>query len=236
MKKWYGVVVISMVMAGTVFTQEISADKESKLTAINLKYVQKEMQVEGQIQTRMSEIALELTRKGRLDSEKLAKEAATRVNVILTDVGALYGEFIKIKVEHMLAAKNVLTLDQKLELLSQLEPAGVMNYGEADFLQPDIFDLPIHLNLSQRKKLIKLEADLLVKEVKLERDIALALLEIETELLAETIDSAKVDKQAMELAKLAGKAIENRVKFILDAKDELTLEQKRIMADLMGIN
>ena len=42
MKKWYGVVIISMVMAGTAFAQEISADQESKLTAINLEYVQKE--------------------------------------------------------------------------------------------------------------------------------------------------------------------------------------------------
>ena len=135
----------------------------------------------------------------------------------------------------MLKAKNVLTLEQKLDALSQLEPEGVMHYGETEFLQPDMFDLLLNLDVNQRKKLINLEANLLIKEVKLERDIELTLLQIETELLAETIDPSRVDKQVMGLAKLAAKAIGNRVGFVLDAKDSLTLEQKRQLADLLEL-
>lgn len=236
MNKWYGVMVVSICAVGSLFSQEISSEQESQLTAIGLEYDQRGTQLEGQLQSKLSELALELMREGRLDSEKVAKASAKRTNAILKDVGGLYGELIQTEVEYMLKAKNVLTLEQKLELLSQMEPEVVMHYGESEFLQPDIFDLPLNLDVKQRKKLINLEANLLIKEIKLERDIELTLLKLETELLAETIDPSRVDKQVMGLAKLAAKAIENRVEFILDAKDSLTLDQKRQLADLLELN
>jgi hypothetical protein len=98
-----------------------------------------------------------------------------------------------------------------------------------------MFDLPINLDIGQRKKLVGLTADLLIKEVKLERDIELVLLELEGIFTAKTIDPKNVDKQVMALAELAGDAIENRVDYIIEAKDVLTLEQKRLMAYLMGL-
>jgi len=236
MKMCYSVLIILLAMAGSVFAQQISDGQQKELTAIGLEFAEKAIQLESQLQNNLSELALELTREGRLDSETTAKESAKRVNTILTYRGTLYGDFIQTKVAYMLKAKNVLTREQKLEMLSQLEPADVMDYGQTGFLQPDIFDLPINLDTGQREKIINLKADLLVKEVRLERDIELTLLKIETALLAETIDPAKVDKQVMALAKLAAKAIENRVTFVLDAKDTLTLDQKRQLAELIVLD
>ena len=123
-----------------------------------------------------------------------------------------------------------------LILLQQFEPEALMDYEEIEFLQPETFDLPIDLSLDQRRKLIRLEADLIINEVKLERDIELVLLDLEAIFTADTIDPAKVDKQVMKLADLAAGAIDNRVDFFIESKDVLTLEQKRMLSYLMGLD
>lgn len=229
-------IALTVLLVLSSHAQQLSETQQAELLDVGIEYVQKATEIESLMQGKLTELGIELTREGRLDSQDEADKSAKQANAILKDIGGLYGQFIKTKVELVLKAKNVLTLEQKLHLLAQLEPDEVMNYEEVEFLQPSIFDLPINLNLDQRKKLIGLEADLLIKEVKLERDVELILLDFEAALLADAIDPAKVDKQVMKLADLAAKAIENRVDYFIDAKDVLTLDQKRLLAFLMGLD
>jgi len=236
MKKTLTTIIITVAMAaGMANAQELSATQQDELLGIGIQYAQKASLFEGMIQGKLIELAVELNREGRLDSKQAAGESAKKTNAILKDIGGLYGEFVKSRVAFMLEAKKVLTVEQKLYLLENLEPTVLMDYEEVDFLQPDIFDLPINLNLDQRKKLVKLEADLILKEVKLERDIELVLLELEGLFMAEGIAPSKVDKQVMKLAGLAADTIENRVDYFIGAKDVLTLDQKRLLAYLMGL-
>ncbi len=72
---------------------------------------------ESLISSKLTELALELKREGRLDSKESAAVAAKNVNAILTDLGNLNGEVIKTKVQYILKAKNVLTMEQKLFFL-----------------------------------------------------------------------------------------------------------------------
>ena len=229
-------IITTVAMVTTIANaQELAAEQQDELLGIGIQYAQKAVLFEGMIQGKLIELAVELNREGRLDSKKAAGKSAKSANSILKDIGGLYGEFVKSRVAFMLEAKNVLTLEQKLYLLENLEPSALMDYEEIDFLQPDIFDLPISLSLDQRRKLIKLEADLILEEVKLERDIELVLLELETIFMGESIEPSKVDKQVMKLAGLAADAIENRVDYFIGAKDVLTLDQKRLLSYLMGL-
>ena len=123
-----------------------------------------------------------------------------------------------------------------LILLQQFEPEALMDYEEIEFLQPETFDLPIDLSLDQRRKRVRLEADLTIKEVRVERDVELVLLNLEAIFMADAVDAAKVDKQVLQLADLAAKAIDNRVDFFIESKDVLTLEQKRMLSYLMGLD
>jgi Spy/CpxP family protein refolding chaperone len=235
MKKTW-VVIASLTLAVSLTQgQDLSGEQQGKLLGIEVEYAQKASLFEGMIQAKFTELTAELTRAGRLDSEKAAKKAAKNTNVILKEIGGLYGEYVKSRVAFMLEMKDVLTTEQKLHLLANLEPEVLMDYDEVEFLQLDIFDLPINLNFDQRKKLIGLKSDLLVKEVKLECDIEFVLLELESIVMGESIDSAKVDKQIMKLVDLAADAIDNRVDFFIGAKDVLTLNQKQLIAYLIGL-
>lgn len=216
--------------------QELSPRQEKGLMDIGLQYARKTAMFEEQMDRKIAELEVELTREGRLDSKEAAALAAKKVNTILKGMGEVYGGFVKSRVAFLLAARNVLTEEQKLHLLQQLEPQALMDYEEVEFLQPETFDLPIDLSLDQRRKLVRLEADLTIKEVRLERDVALVLLDLEAIFMADAVDTAKVDKQVLKLADLAADAIDNRVDFFIESKDVLTLEQKRMLSCLMGLD
>jgi len=231
-----GIALAVMASAGTVRAQELTPEQQGELTAIGLEFSQKGALIESMIQGKMTELALELKREGRLDNQAAADESAKRTNTILKDLSGLYGQFIKTKVEFVLAAKNVLTMEQKLHLLSQLKPQETLPFESVEYMQPDIFDLPLNLSLDQRKQLVSLEAALLVEEVELDRDVDLTLLDLEAVLLSGEASPATVDPLVMDLATLAAKEIDNRVDYFLKAKDVLTLDQKRLLVYMLGLD
>ena len=228
-------IALATLLASGSYAQELSQEQSDELVKIGQGFAQQATTFEGLIQGKLTELAQEVNREGRLDSEESAKLASDQTNVILKDLSGLYGEFIKTKVGFIVQAKNVLTVEQKQHLLSQLELQQSVPYEALEFMQPDIFDLPLDLNLEQHKKLVALEGDLLIAEVKLERDVELTLLDLEEVLLSGEISSDKVDPLVMKLAELAGRAIDNRVDYFIKAKDVLTLDQKRLLAYLLGL-
>ena len=230
-----GIAVVAMLAAGS-HAQELSPEQQGKLAEIDQGFSQQATMFEGLMKNKLIELAIELQREGRLDTEEAAAEAAKNVNTIMTDLSGLYGEFIKTKVQFVLKAKNTLTDEQKILLLSQLTPSASMPYETIEYLQPEIFDLPLNLSIDQEKKLVQLEAALLIKEVELERDVELTLLDLEAILLSGEAQPEKVDPLVMGLADLAAKEIDNRVSYFLKAKDVLTLDQKRLLGHMMGLN
>ncbi len=230
-----GIALAAMVAAGS-YAQELTEQQQGELAAISGEFAQKGARIETMIQGKMVDLARELKREGRLDSMAAADEASKRVNAILRDVSGLYGQFIKTKVEFVLRAKNVLTMEQKLLMLSQLSPQETMPYQTVEYMQSDIVDLPLNLNLSQRKQLVALEAALMVKETELERDVELTLLDLEAVLLSGEANPETVDPLVMSLADLSAREIDNHVNYFLRAKDVLTLDQKRLLALLLGLD
>jgi hypothetical protein len=229
-------IAFAALIVGGAQAQELSAEQQAELAAIGQGLAQQATVFDGLMNNKLTELAIELQREGRLDSEEAAAEAAKKVNTIMKDLSGLYGEFIKTKVQFVLKAKNALTDEQKILLLSQLEPSASLPYETIVYLQPETFDLPLNLSLDQKKKIAQLEAALLIKEVELERDIELIMLDLQPIFLSGQPQPEKVDPLVMKLADLAAQAIDNRVSFFLKAKDVLTIDQKRLLAHMMGLN
>jgi len=229
-------IAVAGLMATGAQAQDLSQDQAEKLVEIGQGFSQQATVFEGLMKTKLTELAVELQREGRLDTEAAAAEAAKNVNTIMTDLSGLYGDFIKSKVEYALKAKNTLTDEQKIMLLSQLTPSVSLPYKTIEYLQPELFELPLNLTVEQEKKLVVLEAALLITEVELERDVELILLDLEDALLSGKLSPERVDPLVMGLADLAAQEIDNRVSFFLQAKDVLTIDQKRLLGHLMGLN
>jgi hypothetical protein len=237
MKKFsiIGVAVAALIVSGAQ-AQELSEQQQGELQAVEQGFAQQATIFEGLMKNKLTELAIELQREGRLDTDEAAAEASAAVNGIMTDLGNLYGEFIKSKVQYLLKAKNVLTDEQKLFLLSQLTPSDSLPYETIAYLQPEAFDLPLNLTVEQEKKLIALESALMIKEVELETDVELTLLDLRELLLTGEPQPEKVDPLVLKLADLAAQSINNRVSFFLQSKDVLTVDQKRLLANMLGLD
>ncbi len=228
-------VALAACLAGS-HAQELTAEQTNKLKEVGIGLSQQATVFEGLMKNKLTELALELRREERFDSEASATEASDNVNSILTDLGSLYGEYIKKKVEFVLKAKNVLSVEQKVFLLSQLTPNDAVPYKTIEYLQPDIFDLPLNLSVKQEKAIVVLESVLLIKENELERDVELTLLDLRAELFSGECKPETVDPLIMKLADLAARSITNRISFFINAKDVLTLDQKRLLSHMIGLN
>ncbi len=237
MKKFsiIGIAVAALIVSGAQ-AQELTDQQQGELQAVEQGFAQQATIFEGLMKNKLTELAIELQREGRLDTDEVAAEASAAVNGIMTDLGNLYGEFIKSKVQYVLKAKNVLTDEQKLFLLSQLTPSDSLPYETIAYLQPEAFDLPLNLTVEQEKKLIALESALMIKEVELETDVELTLLDLRELLLTGEPQPDKVDPLVLKLADLAAQSINNRVSFFLQSKDVLTVDQKRLLANMLGLD
>ena len=216
--------------------QELTPEQSKKLASIGLDFSEKITHIENLIQDKTTQLAFELKRGESISDPKEAKKTTKEVNATLEDLSDLYGQLIKTKVEFVVAAKNVLTREQKLLLLSQLKPSENMPYATIEYMQPTIFDLPLNLSIDQKKELISIKANFRIDEVKLDRDVAMTLLDLEDVLLSDKCEPSKVDPLVMKLATLAGKEIDNYVDHFLKAKDVLTLDQKRLLVHMLGID
>ena len=232
---------LCLVFAATVFLgtssygQELTDQQQKDLVSIGNEYAQKADAYESRLDQKVKELTQELSREGRLDSADSAKMGAEKVNALLKEIAGIYGDSIKTQVSYILDAKNVLTMEQRLMLLERLQSEQLTGGSEIEMLEVDIIALPINLSMEQEKKLVMIDAELEIEQIRLERDIELVLLDLEAALMSETIDSAKVDQQIMKLADLAVRAINARVDHFIKAKDVLTLDQKRLMSVLLGL-
>jgi hypothetical protein len=235
-KQVLAVTAMAVLVGSTAHAQQLSGEQAGQLLEVGQEFSQQAIIFEGLMKNKLTELAIELQREGRLDTEASAAEASEKVNTLLTDLGQLYGEYIKVKVQYILKAKNVLTNEQKLYLLSQLAPNDSLPYETITYLQPEVFDLPLNLSVEQEKQLVEIEAALLLKEVGIERDVELTLLDLRELLWSGQPQPEKVDPLVMKLADLAAQTIDNRVNFFLQSKDVLTLDQKRLLANMLGLD
>jgi hypothetical protein len=231
-----GIIALSSLLSSSSHAQQLTPEQQLELVKVGKAFSAQGNLLETAIVNKFAELVLELKREGRLDSETAAKEGSDNVTKLLKEISELYGDLVQNRVGLFLKSKNVLTGAQRQHLLQKLAPQASIPFDSAMIIQPNVFDLPLNLNHKQRKKMIKLKADLMVKEIELERDVELVLIDIEALLMEGKFQPEKFDPMVKKLGALAGRELDNRVNFVIKAKDVLTLDQRRMMAYLMELD
>ena len=67
-------------------------------------------------------------------------------------------------------------------------------------------------------------------------NVELALLDLRELLMLGQPNAEKADPIVMKLADLAAKSVDNRVQFFIKSKDVLTIDQKRLLSHMLGLN
>jgi Spy/CpxP family protein refolding chaperone len=187
------------------------------------------------IEQKFLELEHELKREGRFETKGKERRSVKKANKLVKDIGSSYGQLLKTTVEYVLKAKDVLTEEQKEKLIAglldfELEVPDDLTHDYMAFILPES---GLDLSNEQIKKILRYRTDMQVRELKLDLNIDYKILDLETELAKEVVDSGKVNNIIMDIADLWARLIDNTVDHFLKAKDVLTVEQKEKLLHLL---
>ena len=206
------------------------------LGEIIVEFAQKQDAVLVKIEGKQMELVQEIRKEDRFDSKFKERRSARKVNKITKQLSKLHGELLKNKVAYLLKAKNVLTTEQKMQLIAGLDFFDDDDEDNLpDFLDIDVLIVPLDLTKDQIKKIMSHETNTMIKELKIELDLEYQLLDLQEELGNEAVDPAKVDATIMKIADLGTKILDNRVNGFLKSKDVLTIPQKKMLLHMLMI-
>lgn len=206
---------------------KLTDEQMEKLQTLTQEFTQKEMQLTEQMESTLAELAEDLVREDRFDTDKKAAESAKTFNTLVRKISTAYGDLFKNRVKYVLDAKDVLTREQRAQVLASLD--NDVETPDLLVLTDDFDDLrkALGLDIEQSRKVLKYRTDMHIKDLKLQLDIDNAALDLEAEITKDQPDSDKVNTLVMGIADSAVKMLDNHVEHFLKAKDVLTVEQKK---------
>ena len=238
-KKFYLTILLLMIYAvftaGDPLWAKQSSGRDLNLTPDQVKALdsvvnelnEKQFQIAVNIQRTVLELKLELNREDRFATDTKAKESAGRTNQLIKRLTGLYGDMLKLEVEYVLKAKDVLTRAQRVQLIESLDfdmeaPEGWMQEQEIEVLAVDL-----ELSEEQQKKILRYRTQMKKKEASIERKMVKLEQDLEDTLSKDKVDDKKVNRIILSLTDLGVEMLNNRVEHRLKAKDVLTVAQKK---------
>ena len=204
---------------------DLTEEQINNLAGLLQEYGERQYAISAAVTTKAVELELELRRPGRLETEEVARESSERTNVLVRDVTRLAGEQLKIRVEYVLRAKDLLTPEQKLKLIASLDfdmdaQEGLDYYEEFDWLNAGL-----DLSHDQIKEILRYRAERDAKALKIELQIDYLILDLEQVLLAGQPDPQKTNQIITKVTDLATQQLDNIVEHFIKTKDVLTAAQ-----------
>jgi len=206
----------------------LSEEQMELIGATIEEYIVKENENMTKIEGIFTELSTVLRQEDEFSTNRQEKKTARNVNRLVKDISKLYGKMIRTKVEYILKVKSVLNPDQRFRLVHSLE----FDDHYADKALPEYVRLNELVDLlgltdKQLKEIIRNRTQMLINELKINRDIQFKVIDLEAELINEEVNHEKVDKLLLEITDLGTKLIDNKVKYKLKSKDVLTTLQKK---------
>ncbi len=196
---------------------------------------EKQFKIASDIERTLLELKFEIQREDRFATDPKAVESVRRANKLIKKLTALYGDMLKLEVVYVLKTKDVLTKEQRRQLIESLDfdmeaPDGWMQNQEIEALAVDL-----ELSDDQLKKILSYRTQMQKKDAKLEQKIEKLVQDLEDELSKDTVDDKKANKIIMSLTDLGVELLNNRIEHRLKAKDVLTVEQKKMLLHALFI-
>ena len=227
--------VLSIATFATAQVDGLDADKlhltDEQLQALGgilEEFNQKQLDLTTQIEVKFIDLRKELRKEGRFDTKIKETLSSRQANKLVTDISSLHGQLMRVRVEYLLKAKNVLNEEQRRLVVSSLEfDDDAFEEDVPDIFGQDLLMLPLDLTTEQIKKILKHQTDMEINSLKINMKILYQLLDLKNEIVLDTPDEAKLDKAILTIVDLGNQLLGNRVKHFLKSKDVLTPAQKQ---------
>ena len=211
----------------------LTSDQIDALETVIAELNEKQFQVSSNIERTFLELKLELRRQDRFATEAKAAESSRKANKLAKKLTSLYGDMLKIEVAYVLKTKDVLTKEQRMQLIESLDfemeiPEGLLQLQEIEVLVIDL-----ELSDEQLKQIVSYRTKIQKKEAKITQEMRTILRDLEDELSKNVFDDKKVNKVILNLIDMGVDYLNDLVKYRLKAKDVLTVEQKKKLLQIL---
>jgi hypothetical protein len=209
------------------FNLNLTPDQINALEGVVNDLGKKQLKITGNIQRALLELKLEIQRADRFASDAEAAESARRANKLVRKLATLHGDMLKVELAYVLKAKDVLTREQRVELIQGLDfdmepPQGWMQSQDIEVLVVDL-----GLSEEQLNKIMGYRAQMQKKAAKIAQKMEAQLQKLETELKKDSPDDRKVNQAVLGLTEQGIAQLNNQIDHRLKAKDVLTVAQKK---------
>ena len=220
--------------AEPVSSLNLTKDQIGKLSTIIEEFNTRKINIESKLDNTLLELKQELKKEDRFDSKSKIRAGARNVNKLVKNISSLYGEMLKVKMAYLLKAKDIFTDRQKTMIFNALLDFDMdMPDNFSFYLEVNLPALGLDLTQDQVKKLLKYQENMESRNTRLELEIDYKLLDLQDEILSDERNPQEVNKIILAITDIGTKLIDNRVNYILKAKDVLTLEQKKELFHIM---
>ena len=219
---------------GPVSNMNLTKEQIKKLDMLIKELNAKQLEIVSKIDEKFLMIGQELKREDRFDTPFKARAGSRNFNELVQNISVLYGDLLKLRVKYILKAKDILNDRQKSRLISALLDFDIDTPDDFSYyLKLDLPSLMLDLTKDQIKKLLKYGADMDIRDLKLELEMNYKLLDLQDEMKATDQNPEKVNNIISVITDIGAKRIDNRVNYILNAKDVLTSDQKKQLLQMI---
>jgi Spy/CpxP family protein refolding chaperone len=219
--------------ANPLMSLNLTEKQVAALTGVISDYNQKQFKIVSFIDSKIGELKFELKREDRFETAQKAQKSARKMNKIALELSSLYGQLLKTRVEYLLKAKDVLTQEQKEQLITHLDFEMEVLDDLTYYEEMDLLDLGLDFSRKQIQNILRYDTEMKINELKLELKIDYKVLDLETELAKDKVNSKTVSQIILNITDLGTKLLNNRVAYFLKAKDVLTVDQKKELLHLI---
>lgn len=219
---------------GPVSNMNLTKEQISKLDSLIKELNAKQLEIVSKIDEKFLVIGQELKSEDRFDTPFKDRAGFRNFNELVQNISVLYGDLLKLRVKYILKAKDILNDRQKSRLISALLDFDIDTPDDFSYyLKLDLPSLMLDLTKDQIKKLLKYGVDMDIRDLKLELEMNYKLLDLQDEMKATDQNPEKVNNIVLVITDIGAKRIDNRVNYILNAKDVLTSDQKKQLLQMI---
>lgn len=213
----------------------LTPDQVKSLETVTADLIQKQFEINSNIERTLLELKLELQREDRFATEAKLNESAQKASQHIKRLSSLYGDMLKLEVSFILKSKDVLTKEQRRQLVDHLDFEVDAPEGWAQNYNVEVLIVDLELTEEQLNRILTYKAKMRKKEAKIEQKMETLLLDLEDEMNKDMVDDKKVNKIILTLTDIGieylNDFVENRLKTI----EVLNLEQRKKLLHLLFI-
>ncbi len=209
------------------FAADLTDDQINRIQKATDEFHARQFDLLNTIQVKYQALLMELQRRDAFKDKKTAAASSAKYKRLVRELGDLVGQLLRARTDYLLAIKDVLTPEQKKELIYSMDFDVEPEKRIRIYYDVDMDELLGGFTPEQTKQLLKIRHAYEVRMAELTLAVDNLEVDMRQEYMRAEPDSKKMRGYLQEATDLNIQILNAAVEFTLQVKDVLTDEQKQ---------